>query len=179
MTLHSRAFIYLMISEYFNDTVFTLSLVPSIFLPIYEALYFPLLEHKRTHTHTPTQTHPHKLWNTHTHSQRTQPWKTQSALYAGSLANELSYWNRKKSALCCRKCCYGKPYRRGTEGKLLTWTKKHDNVLLLQMYQFIVGQNQFYHFFSYHILTTCWPYLYIINYHKVPLQSFKLPLSCS
>lgn len=51
---------------------------------------------------------------TRTHTQSTQPWKTQSAVWPRSLANELSYWNRKESALCCRKCCYSKPHRRGT-----------------------------------------------------------------
>lgn len=53
-----------------------------------------------------------------------------------SLANELSYWNRRESAPCCRKCCHGKPHRRKREGKLLAWTKKHENVLSLKMYQF-------------------------------------------
>ncbi len=52
------------------------------------------------------------------------------------LANELSYWNRRESVPCCRKCCHGKPHRWKRGGKLLAWTKKHENVLSLKMYQF-------------------------------------------
>lgn len=86
-----------------------------------------------------------------THIQNTQPWKTQSAVQAWSLANELSYWNRKESALYCTKCCYGKPYRGGMEGKLLVRTKKHENVLSLQMYQFTFIRSRLRQFLPYSI----------------------------
>lgn len=113
----------------------------------------------------------------HTRTQSTQPWKTQSAVWARSLANELSYWNRKESALCCRKCCYGKPYRRGTEGKLLVRTKKHENVLSLQMYQFTFRRSRLHPFLQYFIsfiplfLPTTISHLIII--HKTPLSAVR------
>ncbi len=52
------------------------------------------------------------------------------------LANELSYWNRRESVPCCRKCCHGKPHQWKREGELLAWTKKHENVLSQKKYQF-------------------------------------------
>lgn len=111
----------------------------------------------------------------HTRTQSTQPWKTQSAVWARSLANELSYWNRKESALCCRKCCYSKPYRRGTEGKLLVRTKKHENVLSLQMYQFTFRRSRLHPllllFFPPSFFTTTISHLII--FHKTPLSAVR------
>lgn len=118
-----------------------------------------------------THAFSHTPIHTHTHTQSTQPWKTQSAFWAGSLANELSYWNRKESALYCRNCCYGKPYRRGTGGKLLVRTKKHKNVLSLQMYQFTFIRGRLHPFLLYFIVmffTTFISHLIII--HKTPLS---------
>lgn len=105
----------------------------------------------------------------HTRTQSTQPWKTQSAVWARSLANELSYWNRKESALCCRKCCYGKPYRRGTEGKLLVRTKKHENVLSLQMYQFTFRRGRLHPFLPY--------FISFLSFFFPPPQPYLITLS--
>lgn len=119
-----------MISEYLNDTMWSLLDFAYPFMPCSSVLLFsPRLVH--LHTGPFARTHAHKHTRTHT-----EHWKTQSATWARGLANELSYWNRKESAQCCRKCCYCKPYIRETYGKLLIRTKKNENVLSLQMYRF-------------------------------------------
>lgn len=99
----------------------------------------------------------------------TRPWKTQSAFWAEGLANELSYWNRKESTLICRKCSYGKPFKKMKKNgggvldrKLRVRIKKCDNVLSLQMYQFTRRWSRL------HPFTSCFPFL-----------SFFLKKSCS
>lgn len=108
----------------------------------------------------------------HTRTQNTQPWKTQSAVWARGLANELSYWNRKESALCCRKCCYGKLYRRGTDRKLLVRTKKHEKVLSPQMYQLACRRSRLHPF-----LPRFFSFLFFFFYHSHLIIIHKTPLS--
>lgn len=124
LTLHSTVLIHLMISEYLNDTMCSLLALCLSFQTVLPRS--PLLAQTCACAHWPFSTHAH------THGEH---WKTQSAVWARGLANELSYWNRKESARRCRKC-YCKPHGRKTYGKLLIRTKKNENVLSLQMYQF-------------------------------------------
>lgn len=131
-----------MISECFNDTMCSLSysFAPSSIL--LSCRFLSVLSLFSTSFCTLMPVHTQKIHSLEKPSQQ---------FGARSLANELSYWNRKQSALCCRKCCYGKPYRGGMEGKLLVRTKKHENVLSLQMYQFTFIRSRLHQFLPYAI----------------------------
>lgn len=53
-----------------------------------------------------------------------------------SMANELSYWNRKESVRCCRKCCHGKPHWRRGVGNYLLGQRNMRMSFHQKMYQF-------------------------------------------